>query len=166
MLSSNYSTRKVCHLCEAVKYGAGPPFDDFGAGACHRNMSRDHNSYILGFATPPPLSLIPGFQLCMLVCDPMHCLHLRRCLAMGCRQRTCTAWRLLLVVLSGTSVQPNGARGKCTFVLRTTMAKKVLNTCWHAPLATSSGSSYALVCRCASVCPCPPSLSLCWPCRE
>lgn len=76
MLSSNYSTRKVCHLCEAVKYGAGPPFDDFGAGACHRNTSRDHNSYMLGFATPPPLSLIPGFQLCMLVCDPMHCLHL------------------------------------------------------------------------------------------
>ena len=165
MLSSNYSTRKVCHLCEAAKYGAGPPFDDFGAGACHRNTSRDHNSYMLGFATPPPLSLIPWVSALHARVRP-DALSTSRCLAMGCRQRTCTAWWLLLVVLSGTSVQPNGARGKCTFVLCTTMAKKVLNTCWHAPLATSSVSSYALVCRCASVCPCPPSLSLCWPCRE
>ena len=75
-LAEHYGARRVCHLCEAVKSGIGPRFDDFDSNAGHRTTTRSHDDWVSSFASPPPLATMPGFKLCMLVCDPMHCLHL------------------------------------------------------------------------------------------
>ena len=76
VLKQNYGARHTCHLCQAVKSGVGPQFDDFGPGALHRATVRSHNDYVSSFVVPPPLTTIPGFHLSMLICDPMHVLHL------------------------------------------------------------------------------------------
>ena len=75
-LEFNYNTRACCHKCEAVKEGDGPPFDDFGPAARHRQTRRTTQQYLARFIVPPPLSRLPGFHLDMLACDPMHCVHL------------------------------------------------------------------------------------------
>ena len=96
-LSQNYNCRACCHLCRAVKYGEGPAFDDFGRHAAHRGTERSFSDYIKYFSgrSIPWLALLPGFTLSMLVCDPMHAIHL------GVLQWACGS---LLVVLSGLGV--------------------------------------------------------------
>ena len=76
-----YYTRKCCHICGAVKYGDGPPFDDFGPAAAHRDTLRSQDDFMsqYGEGHEPPLACIPGFHVSMLICDPMHALHLGIC---------------------------------------------------------------------------------------
>lgn len=75
-LKEHYGARLVCHLCEAVKFGEGPPFNDFSAGADWRRTRRTHERYLAAFGRPPELTSVPGMHLSMLMPDPMHVLHL------------------------------------------------------------------------------------------
>ena len=76
----HYNARKVCHLCQAVKFGAGPPAYHFEENAVWMGTTYTFAEYLADVRRhgdePSALSRIPGFCFALILVDLMHVLHL------------------------------------------------------------------------------------------